>query len=105
MSFFVAAFFIVPATVFLARNKVPYSFSEMVDIDGGEAEKIVAAESSNCRHLSSSLVVSWMWPANSKMGQDWIYLFCNFLWALNCGREDRSGNGVQHGGQVALASV
>ena len=54
----------------------------MVEIDGGEAEKIVAAESSNCRHLSSSLVVSWMWLANSKMGQDWIYLFCNFLWAV-----------------------
>lgn len=33
------------------RREVFYSFGEVVEIDGGEAEKIVAAESSNSRHL------------------------------------------------------
>uniref|UniRef100_A0A6N2N7W2 Uncharacterized protein n=1 Tax=Salix viminalis TaxID=40686 RepID=A0A6N2N7W2_SALVM len=42
----------------------------MVEIDGGEAEKIVAAESSNSRHLprlSWSLGCGWQIPKGSKL--------------------------------------
>ncbi|KAB5557447.1 hypothetical protein DKX38_008356 [Salix brachista] len=42
----------------------------MVEIDGGEAEKIVAAESSNSRHLprlSWSLGCGWQIPKGSKV--------------------------------------
>jgi hypothetical protein len=48
---------------------VSHRLGEVVQVDGGEAEEVVAAEPTDCRHASfSPLSLSLLGPAASRVG-------------------------------------